>query len=201
MSPMRCNFLIGVWNNTVLKCPNCLHLNKWHLDVFQWFLLIIFQHYSDAIMSAMASQITCVSIVCSIVCSGADQTKHQSTASLACVRGIHRWPLDSPHKVPVKRKLFPFDDVIMIWSGHGSVSIIQSQSIILTSDNEHDAISCNKPTAIKTNKKTKCHLLVLCPRRYDISNAKTRHMLPRSNDPHAISSRLIVIYTVSRGLN
>ena len=45
--------------------------------------------------------------------SGADQRKHQSTASLAFVRGIHRWPVNSPHKWPVKRKMFSFDDVIM----------------------------------------------------------------------------------------
>ena len=66
-------------------------------------------------MSAIASQITGVSIVYSTVCSGADQRKHQSSASLAFVRGIHRWPVDSPHKGPVTRKIFPFDDVIMLW--------------------------------------------------------------------------------------
>ena len=54
-----------------------------------------------------------VSIVCSTFCSDADQRKLQSSASLACVRGIHRWPVDSPHKGPVTRKMFPFDDVIM----------------------------------------------------------------------------------------
>ena len=27
--------------------------------------------------------------------------------------GIHRWPVKSPHKGPVTRKMFPFDDVIM----------------------------------------------------------------------------------------
>ena len=70
-------------------------------------------HCSDVITRAMASQITGVSIVCLAFCSGADQRKHQSSASLAFVRGIHRWPVDSPHKGPVTRKLFPFDDVIM----------------------------------------------------------------------------------------
>ena len=60
----------------------------------------------------MASQITSVSIVCS-VCSGAVQRKHQSSVSLAFMRGIQRWPVDSPHKDPVTRKIFPFDDVIM----------------------------------------------------------------------------------------
>ena len=71
------------------------------------------QHYSDVIISVMASQITGVSIVYSTVCSGADQRKHQSSKSLACVRGIHRSPVSSPHKGPVTRKMFPFDDVIM----------------------------------------------------------------------------------------
>ena len=69
--------------------------------------------YSDVITSATASQITCVSIVYSTVCSGADQIKHHSSASLAFVRGIHRRPVNSPHKGPVTRKMFPFDDVIM----------------------------------------------------------------------------------------
>ena len=63
--------------------------------------------------SAMTSQIYGVSIVYSNICSGADQKKHQSSASLAFVRGIHRWPVNSPHKGPVTRKIFPFDDVIM----------------------------------------------------------------------------------------
>ena len=45
--------------------------------------------------------------------SGADQRKYQSSTSLAFVRGIHRWPVNSPHKGPVTRKMFPFDDVIM----------------------------------------------------------------------------------------
>ena len=46
-------------------------------------------HYCDAIMSAMASQITSITIVYSNVYSGTDQRKHQSSASLACVREIH----------------------------------------------------------------------------------------------------------------
>ena len=55
-------------------------------------------HYSDVTMRAMTSQISGVSIVCLTVCSGADQRKHQSSASLAFVRGIRRWPVDSPDK-------------------------------------------------------------------------------------------------------
>ena len=65
-------------------------------------------------MSAVASQITSLKIVYSTVLSGADQRKHQRTASLAFVRGIHRWPVNSPHKGPVTRKMLPFDDVI-VW--------------------------------------------------------------------------------------
>ena len=64
-------------------------------------------------MGAMVSEITSLTIVYSTVYSGADQRKHQSSASLAFVRGIHRPPVNSPHKGPVTRKVFPFDDVIM----------------------------------------------------------------------------------------
>ena len=75
--------------------------------------LIDLNHYNDVIMSTMASQITSLTIVYSTVYSGADQRKHQSSASLAFVLGIHRWPVNSLHKGPVTRKMFPFDDVIM----------------------------------------------------------------------------------------
>ena len=64
-------------------------------------------------MGAMASQITSLALVYSTVYSDADQRKHQSSASLAFVRRIHRGPVNSPHKWPVTRKMFPFDDVIM----------------------------------------------------------------------------------------
>ena len=56
---------------------------------------------------------TSLTIVYSTVHSDADQRKHQSSASLAFVRVIHRGPVNSPHKWPVTRKMFPFDDVIM----------------------------------------------------------------------------------------
>ena len=71
------------------------------------------KHYSDVIMSVVASHITSLTIAYSIVYSGADQRKHQSSATLAFVRGIHRWPVNSPKKWPVMQKMFPFDDVIM----------------------------------------------------------------------------------------
>ena len=63
-------------------------------------------HYSDVIMGTIASQITSLTIVYSTVYSDADQRKHQSSASLAFVRGIHRGPVNSPHKWPVTRKCF-----------------------------------------------------------------------------------------------
>ena len=59
-------------------------------------------------MSMMASQITRLTIVYSTIYSGADGRNHQSSASLA-----FRWPVNSPHKGPVTRKMLPFDDVIM----------------------------------------------------------------------------------------
>ena len=70
-------------------------------------------HHYDVIMGAMARQITSLAIIFSSVYSGTDQRKHQSSASLAFVRRIHRWPVNSPHKGPITRKMFPFDDVIM----------------------------------------------------------------------------------------
>ena len=69
--------------------------------------------YCDVIMAAMTSHITSITLVYSIVHSGTDQRKYQSSASLAFVRGIHRRPVNSPHKWPVTRKMFQFDDVIM----------------------------------------------------------------------------------------
>ena len=64
-------------------------------------------HYNDVKMGAMASQITGVSIVISPVCPGAAQRKHQS-----------RWRVNSPHKGLLTRKMFPFDDVIIVTTGN-----------------------------------------------------------------------------------
>ena len=64
-------------------------------------------------MGATASQITSLTFVYSTVYSDADQRKHQSSASVVFLRGIHRGQVNSPHKWPVTRKMFPFDDVIM----------------------------------------------------------------------------------------
>ena len=71
-------------------------------------------------MGAMESQITSLTIVYSIGYSGTDERKHQSSASLSFVRGIHRGPVNSPHKGPVTRKMFPVDDVIMTFTTSGT---------------------------------------------------------------------------------
>ena len=94
--------------------------------------IICSSHYDDAIMIAMASQITSLTIVYSTAYLGTDERKHQSPASLAFVRGIHRtgdrWIPRT--KWPVTRKMFPFDDVIMnihIISGCGLIHRFVSQ--------------------------------------------------------------------------
>ena len=87
--------------------------HNWSTQLSNAFITSPLENYRDVIMSAMASQISSISIVWSTVCSGADQIKHQSSASLAFARGIHQWPENSHHTEPVTRKMFPFDDVSM----------------------------------------------------------------------------------------
>ena len=79
---------------------------------------VICYHYVDVIMSAMASQITSITIVNSTVYLGGDQIRHQSSASLAFVWGSHRGPVNY-RTIASTRKMFPLDDVIMrcVWDG------------------------------------------------------------------------------------
>ena len=91
------------------------------------------KHCSDVIISVMSSQITSVSIVCSTVCSSADQRRHQSSTSLAFVRALHWWPVNSHHKGPVTLKMFPFDDVIR----SGSQRMIASWTSVSDSKSGH----------------------------------------------------------------
>ena len=84
-------------------------------------------HYDDVTMSLMASKFTSLAIVYPTVYSGAEQREHQSFASLAFVRGIHRGPVNSPHKWPVTRKMFPFDYVIMIVGWPRSIKMLNLQ--------------------------------------------------------------------------
>ena len=89
-----------------------------HSLYIQWWTMVAdvgCRYYNDVIMGAIASLITNITIVYSTVYSDADQRKHQSSAPLAFVWGIHRGPVNSPHKWPVTRKMFPFYDVTIGW--------------------------------------------------------------------------------------
>ena len=81
-------------------------------------------YYNDVIMGAITSQITNLTSVYSTVYLDADQRKHQSSASLAFLRGIHRGPVNSPHKWSVTRNFFPFDDAIMYSNDYDWVLIL-----------------------------------------------------------------------------
>ena len=76
-------------------------------------LSLLYAHYNDVIMGTMASLITGLTIVYSTDYLRCRLKKHQSSASLAFMRGIHRWPVNSPHKGLVTRKMFPLGDAIM----------------------------------------------------------------------------------------
>ena len=105
----------------------------------------IYPHYNDVIMSTMASQITSVPIVYSTVCWGADQRKYQSSASLAFVWGIHRLSVNSPHKGPVMRKMFPFDYVVMIFVGLDSLGLDYNYNVIDRSNHVSSQIVLKLP--------------------------------------------------------
>ena len=82
--PKKINWESG---NIDHKLPPLCHQPAFPAIQYPWNPL----HYSGVIMGSMASRITFLIIVYSTVYSGIDQRKHQSSASLACVRGIHRW--------------------------------------------------------------------------------------------------------------
>ena len=118
----------------------------------------------DITMSTMASQITSVSIVYSTVCSDRDQRKHQSSASLAFVPGIHRWPVNSPHKWAITREMFPFDDVIMCiemstWSPGSKLS--SRSGIKQSADNCH-LTSAWKHVLVSLSYKNDIHTMCAC---------------------------------------
>ena len=95
----------------------------WRSVYSTWILPVsVLYHYDDVVMGAIASLITSFTIVYSAVYSDADQRKPQNSASLTFVRGIHRGPVNS-HKCPVTRKMFPFDDVIMVWEAGTRLNI------------------------------------------------------------------------------
>ena len=98
-------------------------------------------------MDRMASQITSFTIVYSTVYSAADQRKHQSSVSLAFVWEIHRRPVNSPHKWPVTRKMFPFDDVIMINDGW----VVLKYNIKTSLGKGHMPMNATKANSIRVN--------------------------------------------------
>ena len=114
--PWPWSFKVKVWNSLISEMGGLIDIRKkgCEFNIHDHDCDLWVTHYDDVIMSAIASLITSLTIVYSAVYSGADQRKHQSSVSLAFVRGIHWGPVNSPHKWPVTRKMFPFDDVIMM---------------------------------------------------------------------------------------
>ena len=123
-------------------------------------------HYSDVIMGAMAYQITITSltIVCLTVYSGADQRKHQSSASLAFMRGIHRWLVNSPHKWPVRRKMFPFDDVIMLFQVSYLFGVATSSTVSDTSPHRLSTLLSRKSSRLCSSLVKRRVMFLNCPR-------------------------------------
>ena len=121
-------------------------------------------HYNDVIMGMIASQIISLTVVYSTVYSGTNQRQHQSSTSLAFVRGIHRWPVNSPHKRPVTQKN------VSIWWRHHDRSVF----ITVISNGHHGTYSavwlvshglawltCATPTPLPYNPNVWC----CCPLR------------------------------------
>ena len=120
------------FKNTIIKgvWATQVNLNKWSLErdlrsvfLYKRYMLNANYDYAIATLTWRAHQKHQVIITVTswrikspasrLLISGADQRKHQRSASPAFVRGFQRWPVNSPHKWPVTRKMFPFDDVII----------------------------------------------------------------------------------------
>ena len=137
--------------NLTNEKPTLFRLMAWWLQATSYYQIYVamafwghnqLNHYNDVIMGVMACQITSLTIVCSTVHLSADQRKHQSSASLAFVRGIHRWPVNSPHKRPVMRKMSPFDDVITCKNHLLCASLRASPMFSFSSSNCWRSSSC-----------------------------------------------------------
>ena len=118
ISSTKCGYCIGLNVSISFYCDNILSLLpdlRYSFTLLFYFSMIspTWWHHNDVIMSSRASQIASLTIVWATVYSGTDQRKHQSSASPAFVWGIHRWPVNSPHKGPVTRNIFLFNDVII----------------------------------------------------------------------------------------
>ena len=88
-------------------------------------------------MRTMTYQITSLTIVYPTIYSGADQSKHQRSASLAFVGGIHRGPVNSPHKWLVTRKMFPLDEVIMKQDNMATSEFLWKLAIYISKNMRH----------------------------------------------------------------
>ena len=75
-------------------------------------------HYCDVIMGAVTSQITSLTIVYSTVYSDADQRKHQSSVSLAFVRGIRQGPVNSPGTGEFPAQIASNVENVFLWWRH-----------------------------------------------------------------------------------
>ena len=116
---------------------------------------LVGQHYNDVIMSAIASQIASLTTVYLTVYSDANQRKYQSSASLAFVWSIHRGP--------VTRKMFPFDDVIMISCHTHKADIDGNIKAMLSEHDERDGISvCSTVYSVADKKTSRLLVTGLC---------------------------------------
>ena len=105
---------VAIWRQWVTVIENRAPIP--YMNFISGSFRLINSYYNNVIMSAMAPQISGLMVLFSTVYSDADQRKYQSSASLAFVRGIHRWPVYDPPKKASNAEKFPFDDVIMIHS-------------------------------------------------------------------------------------
>ena len=141
------------WRHSSQKCQLCCNITT--------------AHYSDVIMGTMASQITSLTIDYSTVYSSADQRKHQRSASLVFVRGIHRGPVNSPHKWPVTPKMFPFDDVIMAQNKNKSCKNKIKKQMVLTFRTLKTAIEFGYSIAMQRHQTRINHIRIwLCVTRF-----------------------------------
>ena len=60
-------------------------------------------------------------------CESKKATKFRVTG---LVKGIHRWPVNSPHKGQVTRKMFPLDDVIVMLCYHKFDQVYWGKSLV-----------------------------------------------------------------------
>ena len=147
-------------------------------------------HYSDVIMSTMASQVTSLTIVYTTVYSGADQRKHQSSASLAFVRGIHWWLVNSPHKWPVTRK-----NVSIWWRHHENLHLTSCHPFVREG---YFKVNSQIMFSIK-NKKERGHTVQWCSTVKIRVLSQCKYLFSRYTDFHYNDKMIMTIsYLVTR---